>query len=259
MALGTLPGPCCCPDSANPRLTQAMLINADFNSIVVVTPDDYIWVDSPQAGVRRVMLDRIGAEKARATSLVRYAPDSTFPPHAHPGGEEILVLEGVFSDELGDCPAGTYLRNPPGSRHAPGSREGCLILVKLRQMSASEAATLRLDTNAVQLWEHLTDRRLCTVFESPDECVRIERVEPGRALFPQARAPAEVLVLDGDLQVTVDSRTRLAAAGTWVRAGGPDASRCLASMVAGAQGVSVYVKQGTVVEHPHLTAAEARS
>lgn len=236
-----------------------MLINADFNSIVLVTPDDYIWVDSPQAGVQRVMLDRIGAEKARATSLVRYAPGSTFPSHGHPGGEEILVLEGVFSDELGDCPAGTYLRNPPGSRHAPASRDGCLILVKLRQMSANETATLRLDTNAAQVWEHLADRRLCRVFESPEERVRIERVEPGRSLFPQMQAPAEILVLDGELQLTVDSRTRIAEAGTWLRVGGPEASRCLASMVAGSHGVTVYVKQGTVVERPHLTAAEALS
>lgn len=236
-----------------------MLINADFNSIVVVTPDDYIWVDSPQPGVRRVMLDRIGAEKARATSLVRYAPGSTFPSHAHPGGEEILVLEGVFSDELGDCPAGTYLRNPPGSRHAPASRKGCLILVKLRQMSASEAATLRLDTNDAQMWEDLVDRRLCRLFEGSEERVRIEQVEPGRPLFPQAHAPAEILVLDGELQLAVDSRRRVAEAGTWLRAGGPDAGRCLASMVAGSHGVTVYVKQGTVVERPHLTAAEALS
>ena len=78
-------------------------------------------------------------------------------------------------------------------------------------------------------------------------------------LFPQAQAPAEILVLDGELQLTVDSRTRIAEAGTWLRAGGPDAGRCLASMVAGSHGVTVYVKQGTVVERPHLTAAEARS
>ena len=236
-----------------------MLINADFNSIVVVTPDDYIWVDSPQAGVRRVMLDRIGAEKARATSLVRYAPGSTFPPHAHPGGEEILVLEGVFSDELGDCPAGTYLRNPPGSRHAPASREGCLILVKLRQMSANEESTLRLDTNVAEVWEHLTDRRLCMVFESLEERVRIEQVDPTRPLFPQTQAPAEILILEGELQLAVGGRTQTVAAGTWLRVGGPAASRCLASMVAGAHGVTVYVKQGTVVERPHPTAAEAVS
>ena len=126
-------------------------------------------------------------------------------------------------------------------------------------MSANEEATLRLDTNAAQVWEHLTDRRLCRVFESPEERVRIEQVEPSRPLFPQMQAPAEILVLDGELQLAVGSRTQTIAAGTWLRAGGPDASRCLASMVAGAHGVTVYVKQGTVVERPHLTAAEALS
>lgn len=94
-------------------------------------------MDSPQAGVRRIMLDRIGMEIARATSLVRYAPGSAFPSRLHPGGKEILLLEGTFSDERGDCPHGWCLRNPPGSRHAPASREGCLILVKLWQMAAT--------------------------------------------------------------------------------------------------------------------------
>lgn len=232
-----------------------MLINADFNSIVVVTPDDYIWVDSPQAGVQRVMLDRIGAEKARATSLVRYAPGSAFPSHAHPGGEEILVLEGIFSDEQGDCPAGTYLRNPPGSRHTPASREGCLILVKLWQMDADETATLRVDTNAAQVWENLTDRRSCRVFEGTEEQVHIERIEAGWPLFPEPQTAAEVLVLDGDLQLIVDSRTRSVGAGTWLRVSGPDAGSCLASMTAGNLGVTVFLKQGAVVERPRLPAA----
>ena len=76
-----------------------MLVNADFSRAVIVEPGQYEWVASPQAGVERMMLDRIGEEKARATSIVRYAADSRFPPYAHPGGEEILVLSGTFSDE----------------------------------------------------------------------------------------------------------------------------------------------------------------
>ena len=108
-----------------------MLINADFSQPAIVTPSDYQWVESPQQGVQRVMLDRVGAEQARATSVVRYAPDSFFPRHQHPGGEEILVLSGTFSDELGHYPAGWYLRNPPGSNHQPFSVEGAVIFVKL--------------------------------------------------------------------------------------------------------------------------------
>jgi anti-sigma factor ChrR (cupin superfamily) len=48
-----------------------MQVNSDFSLRASVTPDEYHWVSSPQAGVERVMLDRIGAEKARATSIVR--------------------------------------------------------------------------------------------------------------------------------------------------------------------------------------------
>ena len=111
-----------------------MRLNADFDQRVVVTPEAYRWVDSPMAGVERMMLDRIGEEVARATSLVRYAPNSTFPSHEHGGGEEILVLEGEFADEHGRYPAGSYLRNPIGTAHAPRvGEQGATIFVKLHQ------------------------------------------------------------------------------------------------------------------------------
>jgi anti-sigma factor ChrR (cupin superfamily) len=72
------------------------------------------------------MLDRIGDEIARATPMVRYAPGSHFSSHTHEGGGEFLVLEGVFTDEHGDSPTSTYVRNPPTSRHTPGSEPGCI-------------------------------------------------------------------------------------------------------------------------------------
>lgn len=75
------------------------LINADFEQRVVIQPTDYQWIESPMPGVERMMLDRVGDEIARATSLVRFAPHSVFSSHNHSGGEEFLVLEGVFSDE----------------------------------------------------------------------------------------------------------------------------------------------------------------
>jgi len=100
-----------------------MLINADFSARAVVDTASMPWVPSPLAGVERKMLDRDGGEVARATSVVRYAAGSAFEPHEHGGGEEFFVLEGVFSDEHGDYPAGTYVRNPPGSRHRPFSRD----------------------------------------------------------------------------------------------------------------------------------------
>jgi len=94
-------------------------VNADFSQPVVIKPDDYQWEASPMPGVDRMKLDRIGDEIARAASLVRYQPNSHFSPHEHSGGEEIFVLEGVFGDEHGAYPAGTYIRNPIGTKHQP--------------------------------------------------------------------------------------------------------------------------------------------
>src|SRR5579859_6313352 len=112
-----------------------MLINADFSARAVVDTTALPWIPSPMPGVERKMLERDGGEVARATSLVRYAAGSRFERHEHGGGEEFLVLDGIFSDEYGDYPPGTYVRNPPGSHHAPFSRTGCTLFVKLRQFA----------------------------------------------------------------------------------------------------------------------------
>ena len=125
-----------------------MRINADFSQRVVVRPDDYHWVDSPMPGVERMMLDRIGDEVARATSLVRYAPNSEFSSHVHGGGEEFLVLEGEFADEHQKYPVGTYVRNPIGTEHKPQiGEQGCTIFVKLHQFDAAD----QRDTLALEL------------------------------------------------------------------------------------------------------------
>jgi len=123
-----------------------MMLNADFTRRVVQTPDGAEWLDSPMPGVSRRMLDRIGDEVARATSVVRYALGSRFPEHIHEEGEEFLVLDGVFSDAAGDYPPGTYVRNRPGSRHAPWSEGGCTLFVKLRQFAADDLEHKVIDT-----------------------------------------------------------------------------------------------------------------
>src|SRR5215472_15916149 len=84
---------------------------------------------------------------AWATTIVRYAPKSSFSPHVHTGGEEFFVLEGVFRDEHGDFPAGSYIRNPPKSKHTPGSATGCTIFVKLWQFDLADRTYVRIDTN----------------------------------------------------------------------------------------------------------------
>lgn len=116
-----------------PHQLPALELNADLSQPAFVR--DKNWVPSPAKGVQRILLERQGGEQTtRATSLVAYQANSQFTAHTHPLGEEFIVLSGVFSDEHGDYPAGTYVRNPPGSSHSPFTKEGCLILVKLQQM-----------------------------------------------------------------------------------------------------------------------------
>jgi hypothetical protein len=124
-------------------------LNADFSRRAAVHAARLPWVASPIAGVERRMLDRIGDEVARATSIVRYAPDSHFSPHTHGGGEEFLVLDGVFQDEHGDYPAGSYVRNPPTSAHTPGSAPGCTLFVKLWQFDPDDRTDVRNDTRTL--------------------------------------------------------------------------------------------------------------
>jgi anti-sigma factor ChrR (cupin superfamily) len=132
-----------------------MNFNSDFTKKAVIQTNDLDWVPSPAAGVSRIFLDRIGDEVARATSIVRYEPNAFFDAHTHDGGEEIFVLDGVFSDEGGDHPAGTYIRNPPNSKHTPHSKEGCVLFVKLRQFHSEDMSTIRIDTNDATWYQGL--------------------------------------------------------------------------------------------------------
>ncbi len=193
------------------------LVNADFSRRVVIATDEMPWIPSPQAGVERRLLDRIGGEVARATSLVRYAPASAFPAHEHALGEEFLVLSGVFSDEHGDYPVGTYVRNPPHSRHTPRTAPGCSILVKLRQMSPSEQERVVIDTSSAK-WKQADDSgaTVLPLYRAPDatEQVMLERLEagahPGETQCPDGE---EIFILSGELG---DERGTYRA-GTWIR------------------------------------------
>jgi anti-sigma factor ChrR (cupin superfamily) len=216
---------------------QTELVNADFAQRVVLATDDLPWVPSPQQGVERRLLDRIGGEVARATSLVRYAPDSIFPPHGHALGEEFLVLEGVFSDEYGDYPAGTYVRNPPGSRHAPRTAPGCTILVKLRQMPPSERGRVVIDTAAAP-WEAgaVAGHAVLRLYASGEEAVTLERLAAGTRLPETACAGGEeIFVLSGEL---ADERGRYGAR-SWIR--NPAGHR---RSLASAQGTTYWAKRG---------------
>lgn len=123
---------------------SSVLLNMDFSQPVCVLPEQQQWQTSPADGVSRMPLERIAAESGHTTSFVKFAPGSSFPPHQHPLGEEIYVLEGVFSDENGDYPAGSYLRNPPGSQHAPFTEKGCTLFVKLEQFQPGDSSQVVL-------------------------------------------------------------------------------------------------------------------
>jgi hypothetical protein len=176
-----------------------MELNARFDERVVVHAADIPWVKSPMPGVDRRMLDRIGGEVARATTIVRYAPKSKFSAHVHTGGEEFFVLDGVFQDEHGDFPAGSYIRNPPESSHTPGSAPGCTIFVKLWQFDLADRTHVRIDTNKLGMVQP-ADRpgvAVAPLFEDARETVRMEQWDAGARVKLDLPEGGEFLVIDG--------------------------------------------------------------
>lgn len=180
--------------------------------MVVVNDDD--WIASPATGVERIMLDRIGDEVARATSVVRYARGSAFDRHEHAMGEEFLVLEGTFSDEHADYPSGTYVRNPPGSGHAPFSKDGCRIFVKLRQFDAQDLSPVVIDTTNDSLWSTSTERQHHSLLlhRFGSEKVRIIRLQSAQT-YSVAADGAEIFVVSG----SVTLRANALHAESWLR------------------------------------------
>ena len=191
-------------------------VNADFSQPVVIKPDDYQWEASPMPGVDRIKLDRIGDEIARATSLVRYQPNSHFSPHEHSGGEEIFVLEGVFGDEHGAYPAGTYIRNPIGTKHQPViGGEGATIFVKLHQFHQLDQSQFTIDTNK-QAWRPgLVDGlTVMPLHHFEGENIGLVRWAPNTQFQPhQHWGGEEILVLKG----TFYDEHGVYPAGSWLR------------------------------------------
>jgi ChrR Cupin-like domain len=215
-----------------------MELNGDFSQRVLVHAARLPWVASPIPGVERRMLDRIGDEVARATSIVRYAPRSHFSAHTHGGGEEFFVLEGVFQDEHGDYPAGWYVRNPPTSQHTPGSEPGCIIFVKLWQFAPDDRALVRIDTTKMP-FAPAHDRagaEVVELFRDSREHVRLERWAPNAEIVLDAHGGIEILGLDGDF--TVDGERFIPE--SWLRL--PPGSTLRADV--GRAGCKVWIKGG---------------
>ena len=225
-----------------------MKLNADFSRRVAIHAASLAWTPSPIAGVDRRMLDRIGDEVARATSIVRYAPLSHFSAHTHGGGEEFIVLDGVFQDEHGDYPAGAYIRNPPTSRHTPGSAPGCVLFVKLWQLDLEDRTPVRIDTGTVPYLPApgRPGVDILPLFRDRREDVRLERWQPGAAIALAAPGGAELLVLDGGF---VESGERFEQQ-SWLRLPSGSALRATADPA----GCRVWVKTGHLV---HAGAAPA--
>lgn len=206
-----------------------MRINADFSQRAAVHFTATPWTASPAAGVDRKMLDRIGDEVARATTIVRFAPGSAFAAHSHDGGEEYLVLDGVFQDESGDFPKGTYVRNPPTTHHAPSAAQGAVILVKLHQFDACDRTQVRVETRSHK-------GPLLALYRDTDEDVRIEVWTPGQAVRRDSGGGMEMFVLEGGFTQGGEAFDQW----DWLRL--PPGESFLGS--AGPQGARVWIKSG---------------
>lgn len=190
------------------------MLNMDFSQRVVVETARQPWVQSPRPGVWRKPLAREEAERGHATSIVRYDPGARFSAHDHPAGEEILVLEGTFSDETGDYPAGTYFRNPQGFRHAPFSEPGCVILVKLHQFQPDDHAHVCIDTQAAEWLPGQGNLQVLPLHDFNGESVALVKWPAGERFKAHVHAGGEeIYVISGEF---IDEHGRYPK-GTWIR------------------------------------------
>jgi hypothetical protein len=226
-----------------------MDLNSDFGARAAVHAARLDWTPSPIPGVDRRMLDRIGDEVARATSIVRYAAHSRFPSHTHGGGEKFLVLDGVFQDEHGDYPAGTYVRNPPASSHTPGSEPGCTIFVKLWQFDPDDRTPVRIDTSALAFAPapDVPGVDFAVLYESAWELVLLERWAPCTSIAVPTPGGIEFLVLDGSFAEGGEEFSPL----SWLRL----PAGAMLQATAGLGGCKLWVKSGHLARGLRLPTA----
>lgn len=215
-----------------------MRLHADLNQRVSVHAALQPWLASPMAGVERRLLHRQGDEVAQATSLVRYAPGSCFSPHTHTGGEEFLVLEGVFQDEHGDYPVGSYVRNPPGSNHTPRSAVGTTIFVKLWQFDLQDRMSVRFHANPLaRRADHSRPGvAFSPLFKDKNEDVRMEWWAANSLVEWDLPGGGEFLLIEGCF---IEGGERFAPQ-SWLRV--PCGARLQADV--GAHGAKVWAKLG---------------
>jgi anti-sigma factor ChrR (cupin superfamily) len=221
--------------------SQSLNINSDYSQRVVINSHDLPWTSSPEFGVNRRMLDRIGDEVAKATSIVRYQPGSKFKSHVHDFGEEIFVLEGVFSDETGHYPVGSYIMNPPGSSHAPFSEEGCTLFVKLRHLGVDQTEREVIDTRTAQWYQGLIPGLKVMPLMRQGTGSTLVKWDPQTYFNPHKHfGGEEILVISG---VFEDEFGRYPA-GTWIRS--PHMSQ---HQPFSKEGCTIFVKTGHLLEN----------
>jgi len=208
-----------------------MMLNMDFNQTVVIKSKELSWQSSPKQGVWRKPLAREDAEQGHATSIVRYDAGAKFSRHEHPQGEEILVLAGTFSDESGDYPAGSYIRNPEGSSHEPFSSEGCILLVKLHQFQEDDTQKISIDTKKTNWLPGHGNLQVMPLHNHLGESTALVKWPAGETFVSHVHVGGEeVFVISGEF---IDEHGRYPA-GTWIRS--PHMSRH-----------HPYVEQDTVI------------
>ena len=191
-----------------------MFINDDFSRRVVINHHELPWAPSPQSGVERRMLERHGDEIAKATTIVRYQAGARFQSHHHELGEEIFVMDGVFSDETGHYPAGTYIMNPPGSSHAPFSESGCTLFVKLRHLGSDQLEREVIDTTTAPWFQGMIPGLNVMPLMQQGSGSTLVRWAPQTYFNPHRHyGGEEIFVVDG---VFEDEHGRYPT-GTWIR------------------------------------------
>jgi anti-sigma factor ChrR (cupin superfamily) len=193
------------------------MLHTDLHERVVLDTGALAWVASPEPGVWRRILERAGAESGRATSIVQYEPGARFHAHRHPMGEEFFVLEGTFSDEHGEYPAGSYVLNPPDSGHAPWTRGGCMLFVKLCQYAGPGRIRIVVDTARMD-WRRsgtpgVAIKEVYCDSNHPERVALIKWEPGGRSPRHSHPGGAEILVLEGTLADEDGQYPR----GTWIR------------------------------------------
>jgi anti-sigma factor ChrR (cupin superfamily) len=180
-------------------------INADMSKFVSMDTNSMKWQESPSGTVWRKRLHLVGpSEAGQVTSLVMYEANADFHAHAHPGGEEILVLGGTFSDERGDFTAGTYLLNPQGYEHTPFSKDGGVIFVKLKQYPGDSRSQIVVETQNKEWIEStvpgVSIKMLYSEHNYPEE-MSLQKwnkgASPGKLSYHDG---AEILILKGSIQ-----------------------------------------------------------